>query len=145
MALVPRSANINSLDSRVFYTMNRISEIDDQLARIDRGEKPAFAGPMIFYDFYTARRKRALIEERETLSRRAALWLPPPPPKCKGPSVLDLAIAQLCSYVSTVLILLAAFIFMLWYFGILAYIIWFFKALRTLFGFFVSNRILLVF
>ena len=118
--------------------MTSISEIDDQLDRLDRGEKPAFAGPMMFYDFYTARRKRYLMEQREKLTRRAAMWLPPSSPKCRGPSIVDMAIAQLCSYVSTICILASAFIFLLWYFGILAYIIWFFKALKTLFGFFVS-------
>ena len=139
MAPVPRSADIKTHRFLELYTMTSISEIDEQLARLNRGEKPAFAGPMIFYDFYTARRKRWLLEQREKLSRRAAMWLPPVKPKCRGPSIVDMAIAQLCSYVSTVAILASTFVFMLWYFGILAYIIWFFKALRTFFGLFVSN------
>ena len=116
-----------------------LSEIDSQLERLKNGERPAFAGPEALSDMYAQRRRRQLRARREKLLRRAALWMPPPRPKCSGPTMCAMAMAQLCSYLSTVLLAGSAFVFLLWYFGILAYIIWLFKAIKAVIGCLVSS------
>ena len=118
--------------------MSSILEIEEQLARLRAGERPAYAGPAALYSFFNQRRIRQLNEEREELLRRRSLWKGPRKPKCRGPSVVEMAFAQIASYLFVFLFFGAIFVFLLWYTGILAYILWLVNAIRKVIGFFVS-------
>jgi hypothetical protein len=125
--------------------MSTIEEIDQLLERLERGEHPDFLGPRILYGFFARRLERQLLETRAILVRQTALWKPPPKPKCRGPSILDMACAQLTSYSLVAAVSLSLFIFVLWYTGILAFILWFIDAIRTFIGLFVSSMIAILY
>ena len=121
--------------------MTTISEIDEQLARIENGEHPDYYGPKAFLDFFNRRKIRQLKEERHRLIRRDALWKGPDKPSCKGPSMFDLACSQIMSYGIALLLFSAIFTFILWYTGILSYILWIINAIIAIIGFFVSSLV----
>ena len=119
--------------------MSTFLEIDEQLSRLRSGDRPAYAGPTALYSFFNQRRVRQLNVEREELLRRQSLWKGPKKPKCRGPSIVEMAFAQIMSYVFVFLFFGAVFIFLLWYSGILAYILWLVDAIKSVIGIFVSK------
>ena len=114
------------------YLPDNIEDLEAQLGLLDSGRIPDYSGPTRFHGVWARNRRRLIVRKLKKYRRRAARWLPQRKSKCKGPTSLQVLLANIQSYLLLGVIVLALIWFVLWYFGIWRYVVWLCTAIGKL-------------
>ena len=106
------------------YLSNDPVDLEAQLQLLDNGQMPQYSGPVRFHRVWARNRRRLIARRLKKQRRRAARWLPLKKPTCRGPSSLQVLLAQIQSKLIFALAISLLLWFVLWYFGIWKYLMW---------------------
>jgi hypothetical protein len=120
------------------YLPDNTEDLEAQLCLLDSGRIPEYSGPTRLHGVWARNRRRLIVRKLKKQKRRAARWLPQRKPRCKGPSALQVLLANIQSYFLLGALGLALIWFVLWYFGIWTYIVWLCNAIWSLISGIVS-------
>lgn len=113
------------------------TDLEQQLALLDEGKTPAFAGPKRFHGVLARNRRRLINHKLKKQRRRASRWLSVKRTPCRGPSSFQMMYSQLAGYLLIFLLAVSLVWFVLWYFGIWKYLVYVFNAIGKLISGFV--------